>query len=308
MSLSVSKELAGESFPAGWYETAVTGRRIGSNGQGVLTAPGDAGNGNIVLGTTNARQSVLAYYNGETNDEVILLANDDVIARFDNLTVKRWNGKHAKAVSTVVAASSEVMNNRPGITLLSKYAHLGANECASFVDADLLGWTAVFAVRRTVASFTGWMTLLGFGNTSSGTLQLNVEFQSDGAIRVQHTLNGSTFAGRQTAASALPNATDAIVVVSGRSGQGYRVYVNGVRKDTTNIGTGLGITPHGLTNWLTGGTARIGIGARPQAFATSDGGPTLYRFAYFNDRDYYANEHAVYKLSKRFEIDYGIGV
>ncbi len=292
-----------------WYLSRVTGRTPDETGTAAIIAPG-VGSVDLTLGEDDATFDVLSQATGTSSPVGVNADSRDAV--FDDLTVREWAGRHAAAVEesepSLGAGDDEVMGGRPYVSLVDAAMLIGNEaDMAAIADVNKPGWAAFFVIRRSVADFDGFAPLLCLGREDGTGDKLLIEFDENGAVRARASVDGEAYAGRQTATGVLPNATDVVLVVSSRSGQGWRIEVAGASVSGSNVGTGAGAAPKDL-DWLDDSPlAVLGGLATSEGIATSPGGARLYRFVWRNDIDYYADEHAVQKYAALLAADYRVG-
>lgn len=228
---------------------------------------------------------------------------------WDNLNVVRWDGRHAQAVAahppTRVAGSSGVMRGNAGMSFVSGAALIGSGlDVADYKATNRNGFAAHFVLRRSVASFVGYAPLFVIGETGGAGGRIQVEFNQSGLVRAQGRIGAASFEGRTAPNATLPNATDVVLTVSAHRAQGWRIYLNAVRVDNTNVGTPTGLAPKDLTDF-DADNGCVYLGAYPASgdVSLSAGGATIYRFVY-NDLDFYGDEHGLLKTALRLKAAY----
>jgi hypothetical protein len=225
---------------AKFYETRAT---IIGTGDGALLAPG-----RTVAFSTAGEKRVLSYH--ASGGTVAVRADGGESFAVDNLTSKVWNGKHCLPD----ASAPTVVDGR--YNLVDKSA-----QCEHFDTAQLVqqtSWCAVLCVKRVVASFAGDAPLLTF--SGNGNQIRPFVLTQNGTVKADGIYSGGVTRGRTSGAGCLANDERAIFVIFASVEDGWRIWKNQLRVDTTNIGSGAGVTFSQFVGWntpnlLVGGTS-----------------------------------------------------
>ena len=286
------------------YLTSVRARSVLATPTAQLLHPGETGSEttDIVLSTTMQEFKKLARYN-DVNDVGVSI--DDKDAFFDDLTCKAWPGIHMKG-ETSNEPTLTTVGSHSALVLASKAASLLYEPDATDFAEDV-SFSALFVLNRNVASFAGWAPVLWFGDASLTANELfMLEVNQDGALRVRGKVDGGSFAGRQTEDDALPNASTKVIAVSVKHEETFRISVNGVQADTTDIGTGTGVAPYSLVDWLDE-DAQVIIGGRMAgALTTNAGTPRLLRLQCLKGVSHIDDPSELTGAIMRLRSEYGV--
>ena len=228
--------------------------------------------------------------------------DDDGHVEVDNLTCKVWTGKHLYTMADYGPNSVTppvLSSGRISFANASMFVDLASAHVATL--QSYTSWALLVCAKRKVASFAGYAHVAFFGSYASANHQLMaLHLDQNGVVRCTAVINGAAETGRATDAGEWADEEECVWAIHSSPTLGTKIYKNRERVDTTNVGTGAGVSFAQFTSW--GSTPMFTLGSKTQASAVveSTGGVDVSRVLLLGNPTVHEVLRASFKLEQQY--------